>query len=98
MAEEPLSAQDAEAPQPELPSDRVADLVELVVCGLVDHPDDVTLEVTDSADGCLIEVRCAEEDAGKVIGRHGRAIKALRVLARALGSRVGVPIEVEVLG
>lgn len=92
MAEEPTNQ------ETELPSDRVADLVELVVCGLVDNPDDVTLEVTDSADGCLIEVRCAEEDAGKVIGRHGRAIKALRVLARALGSRVGVPVEVEVLG
>ena len=81
-----------------LPSDQVADLVELVVCGLVDDVDAVTLDVTDSAGGTLIEVSCAEADAGKVIGRRGRTIKAIRTIARALGQRVGTSVEVEVLG
>ena len=75
----------------ELPSDRVADLVEVIVCGLVDDPDAVSL------DGALIEIGCAEADTGKVIGRRGRTIHAIRTVARALGQRVGTQVQVEVL-
>lgn len=89
-----LSGTDSE----EMPSDKVADLVEYIVCGLVDDEDSVSLDVTDSESGALIEVSCSEEDAGRVIGRKGRTIKAIRTLARALGHRVGTEVEVEVLG
>ena len=82
----------------ELPSDKVADLVEYIVCGLVDDQDSVSLDVTDGVQGALIEVSCSEEDAGRVIGRKGRTIKAIRTLARALGQRVGTSVEVEVVG
>ena len=82
----------------ELPSDKVADLVEYIVCGLVDDQDSVSLDVTDGDQGALIEVSCSEEDAGRVIGRKGRTIKAIRTLARALGQRVGTSVEVEVVG
>ena len=82
----------------EMPSDGVADLVEYIVCGLVDNEDAVALDVTDREDGALIEVSCSEEDAGRVIGRKGRTIKAIRTLARALGQRVGTSVDVEVVG
>ena len=82
----------------ELPSDRVADLGEYIVCGLVDDEGAVSLDVTDGEEGALIEVSCSEEDAGRVIGRKGRTIKAIRTLARALGQRVGTAVEVEVVG
>lgn len=82
----------------EMPSDKVADLVEYIVCGLVDDEDAVSLDVTDSDSGSLIEVSCAEADAGRIIGRRGRTIKAIRTLARALGQRVGTSVEVEILG
>ncbi|MDO4428120.1 MAG: KH domain-containing protein [Atopobiaceae bacterium] len=82
----------------ELPSDRVADLVEYIVCGLVGDEAAVSLDVTDGDEGALIEVSCSEEDAGRVIGRKGRTIKAIRTLARALGQRVGTAVEVEVVG
>ncbi len=62
------------------------------------NEDAVSLDVTDSEGAALIEVSCAEEDAGRIIGRRGRTIKAIRTLARALGSRVGTSVEVEVLG
>lgn len=81
-----------------MPSDKVADLVEYIVCGLVDDQSAVTLDVTDAEESSLIEVRCAADDAGRVIGRKGRTIKAIRTLARALGSRVGCSVEVEVVG
>ncbi len=82
----------------EMPSDKVADLVEYIVCGLVSDDEAVSLDVTDGPEGALIEVSCAEQDAGRIIGRRGRTIKAIRTLARALGSRVGTSVEVEVLG
>lgn len=82
----------------ELPSDKVADLVEYIVCGLVDDQEAVSLDVTDSEGSSLIEVTCSEDDAGRVIGRRGRTIKAIRTLARALGQRVGTMVEVEVVG
>lgn len=87
-----------EPEEQELPSDRVADLVEYIVCGLVDDESAVSLDVTDGEEGALIEVSCSEEDAGRVIGRKGRTIKAIRTLARALGQRVGTSVEVEVIG
>ena len=82
----------------ELPSDKVADLVEYIVCGLVQDESAVSLDVTDNDEVALIEVSCAADDAGRIIGRRGRTIKAIRTLARALGSRVGTAVEVEVLG
>lgn len=82
----------------EMPSDKVADLVEYIVCGLVDDEDAVSLDVTDGDEGSLIEVSCAQSDAGRIIGRRGRTIKAIRTLARALGQRVGTSVEVEILG
>ena len=96
MDAETQVAADAQDAAEELPSDRIADLVELIVCGLVDDEDAVSLDVTDREDGTLIE--SAADDAGKVIGRHGRQIKAIRTIARALGQRVGSSVDVEVLG
>ena len=73
-------------------------MVEYIVCGLVDDEDAVSLDVTDGEEGSLIEVSCAQSDAGRIIGRRGRTIKAIRTLARALGQRVGTSVEVEILG
>mgnify|MGYP000544587057 FL=1 len=98
MADQADSLDQTMGSDEELPSDKVADLVEYIVCGLVNNEDAVSLDVTDSEGSALIEVSCDEEDAGRIIGRKGRTIKAIRTLARALGSRVGTSVEVEVLG
>ncbi len=82
----------------ELVSDRIADLVEYLVCSIVDDADGVSLEVSDGADSSTIEVTVAEGDVAKVIGRHGRTIKAIRTLARALAARLETSVEVEVMG
>ena len=82
----------------EMSSDRIADLVEYLVVSIVDDADSVSLEVIDGEDSSTIEVSVAEPDVAKVIGRHGRTIKAVRTLARALAARLGTSVEVEVLG
>ena len=45
----------------------------------------------------LVEIGINEEDAGKVIGRQGRVIKAIRTLAWAAASRAGERVEVELI-
>lgn len=82
----------------ELVSDRIADLVEYLVVNIVDDADGVSLEVIDGASSSTIEVTVAEDDVAKVIGRHGRTIKAIRTLARALAARLDTSVEVEVMG
>lgn len=79
-------------------SDRIADLVEYLVVSIVDDVDAVSLEVIDGDHASVIEITVAEADVAKVIGRHGRTIKAIRTLARALAARLGTSVEVEVLG
>ena len=82
----------------ELVSDRIADLVEYLVVNIVDDADGVSLEVIDGEGSSTIEVSVAEGDTAKVIGRHGRTIKAIRTLARALAARLDTNVEIEVLG
>ena len=76
----------------------IVGLVESVVRPLVDFPDDLDISASDAEDGSiLVEMRVNEEDAGKVIGRQGRVIKAIRTLARTAASRTGAHVEVELL-
>lgn len=76
----------------------IANLVEALVVPLVDDPDAVEITSTDTEEGALlVEISVADEDAGKVIGRQGRVIKALRTLCRAAGSRNGAAVEVEII-
>ena len=59
-------------------------LVRSIVLPLVEDKDAVSVTSTVGDDGAeLIEIRVAPDDAGKVIGRQGRVIKSIRVLARA---------------
>ena len=78
MTDEALDAtetDEVDASEEELPSDRVADLVEYLVSELADDPDAITIDVTDGPESSLIEVHVAEGDVGRIIGRHGRVSK-----------------------
>lgn len=76
----------------------IVGLVESVVRPLIEFEEDLEITASDSEDGAiLIEMRVNEEDAGKVIGRQGRVIKAIRTLARAAASRTNTHVEVELL-
>lgn len=76
----------------------IAGLVDAIVRPLVEFEDDLEIVASDAEDGSiLVEVRVNEEDAGKVIGRQGRVIKAIRTLARAAASRTNAHVEVELL-
>lgn len=72
-------------------------LIELLTRSLVDRPEVVDVRVTDSPHATVVEVQVAPEDVGKVIGRGGRVIRAIRTLARAAATRSGKRVSVEIL-
>jgi predicted RNA-binding protein YlqC (UPF0109 family) len=74
-----------------------ADLVEYVAKSLVDDPDAVRVEAVEGDDGTIIELRVAEADMGKVIGRNGSVAKALRTLLKVTAARTGDPVSLEIV-
>ena len=58
----------------------IEEALEHLVRGIVDHPDDVAVDLVSNRRGNRLEVRVHPEDLGRVIGRNGRTAKALRQL------------------
>ena len=61
------------------------ELVEFLVKNIVEKPRAVSVEEKVDSDGVKLSLSVAEEDMGKIIGKNGRVIKALRTLARVKG-------------
>jgi len=74
----------------------VRDVIVYLARALVDDPDRVTVEELPGARGVTYEVRAAPDDVGKLIGRGGRTVKALRKIVKAVAPE-GRRVEVEVL-
>jgi predicted RNA-binding protein YlqC (UPF0109 family) len=70
----------------------LAEALEHLVRGIVEHPDDVHVATRRHRHGKVLEVRVHPDDLGKVIGRGGRTAKALRAVMSALGGR-GVRVD-----
>ncbi len=63
-----------------MPEPEVADQLEELVRLLVDAPDEVEIFEVEEDDALVFEVEVAEDDVGKVIGRRGSTVRALRTL------------------
>ena len=63
------------------------DLLAYLAKGLVDRPEEVSVESFEEDDALVLELQVAEDDTGKVIGRSGRTITALRSVMRACGAK-----------
>lgn len=72
----------------------LADALEHLVSGIVDHPDDVRVNERNMRRGKLLEVRVNPDDLGRVIGRSGRTARALRQVMGALSTRGPVRVDV----
>ncbi len=74
----------------------VRDVIETVAKALADSPQRVAVTETEHRGTTLVEVTVAPPDVGKLIGRQGRTIQAMRTIASIAGERLGKRVTLEV--
>jgi predicted RNA-binding protein YlqC (UPF0109 family) len=75
----------------------LGNFVDYVVRALVDKPESVKIQVDKLENSTVIRINCAKEDMGKVIGKNGKTIMAIRSLVSGAGGRLGQKLSVEVV-
>ncbi len=73
------------------------ELVEYIARSLVDEPDQVEVAMIEGEKSTILELKVAEDDIGKVIGKHGRIAKAVRTILSASSSKSGKRFVLEIL-
>ena len=75
---------------------QLEDLVLVLARSLVDDPDRVEVSAAETDSRVDVELRVAPDDMGKIIGRQGRTIRAIRTVAKAASVKLGKRVSVEV--
>ena len=70
--------------------------VDYVVRSLVDSPDAVKVTTEDGANSVVIRIDCNKEDIGKIVGKRGKTIMAIRSLVRSAAGKMNKQVTVEV--
>ena len=73
------------------------DLIEYIAKSLVDHPDQVKIHEVTGETVTILELSVAEEDLGKVIGKHGRMLKSMRTILFAAGLKANKKTVLELI-
>jgi len=73
------------------------DLIEYIAKSLVDDPSAVSVNLVETDEATVIELRVAQDDIGKVIGKRGRIAKAIRTLLSAAATRGGKDVKLQIL-
>ena len=72
-------------------------IVEVIAKSLVDYPDEVNVTETENEKAIVLELRVAQSDMGKVIGKQGRIAKAIRSVVKAAASKEDKKVIVEIV-
>lgn len=73
------------------------EVLEIIAKSLVENPDEVTVSEIDKDGSLTLELRVADGDMGKVIGKQGRIAKAIRTVVKAAASREDKHVSVEIM-
>ncbi len=73
------------------------DLITLIAKALVDNPDQVNVTEVEGEKTTVIELRVAQTDLGKVIGKDGKTARAMRTILNAAGTKIGKRCVLEIL-
>lgn len=76
--------------------EKLVELATFIGRRLVDHPDELTIEARETGDHETLVVRVNPEDFGRVIGRQGRTVKALRTVVKYAAARQDARVTLEV--
>jgi predicted RNA-binding protein YlqC (UPF0109 family) len=72
-------------------------LIDYLARGLASEPEQVEVSEVPSGRLTLYEISVAEDDVGKIIGRQGKVIRAIRTLVKASATRHGTRVDVDVV-
>lgn len=73
------------------------DLVEFIVKKLVKKPDDVSVSSIESEEQIVLQLKVEKEDMGRIIGKNGKTIKAIRTIVNIASAKLGKKVNLEVL-
>ena len=96
-AVEAVEAAEGEDDELNIGQERVLELISYLVVNLVEHPDDVTVDIVRRQDRDVYQVRVNEADLGKVIGKGGQTAQAMRVLLTAVSAHTDQRIGLEIV-
>jgi hypothetical protein len=75
----------------------VGELVEFIAKSLVDYPEQVSVNEIEGSQSVIIELKVAQEDMGKIIGKQGRIAKAIRTVVKAAAIKDNKRVVVEII-
>ncbi len=75
----------------------MGELVEIIAKALVDNPEQVEVNEIEGTQSIIIELKVAEEDMGKIIGKQGRIAKAIRTVVKAAAIKDNKRVVVEII-
>ena len=90
-------ADGASAPEQPANFEGLQNFVRYMACSLVDNPEQVTLTTATKNDLTIIQIHCVKKDIGKIIGKSGKTISAIRTLVTGTSARVGRRVSVDVM-
>ena len=97
MTPEDATVEDQDDDLLNIGQERVLELISYLVVNLVEHPDDVTVDIVRRQDRDVYQVRVNEADLGKVIGKGGQTAQAMRVLLTAVSAHTDQRIGLEIV-
>lgn len=75
----------------------MGELVEYIAKSLVDNPEEVSVNEIEGSKSVIIELKVADEDMGKIIGKQGRIAKAIRTVVKAAAIKKNKRVVVEII-
>ena len=73
------------------------EVVELIAKALVEHPEEVSVTEIEGENSVTLELRVADGDMGKVIGKQGKIAKAIRTVVKAAASMENMHVTVDIV-
>ncbi len=93
----PAAPVDSASEELNLGQERVLEFISYIVVNLVEHPEDVTVDLVRRQGRDVYQVRVHQDDLGKVIGKGGQTARAMRVMLTAVSARTDQRIGLEIV-
>lgn len=92
-----VPADPSESDELNIGQEQVLELISYIVVNLVEHPDEVTVDIANRQGRDIYQVRVHQDDLGKVIGKGGQTARAMRVLLMAVSAKTNQRIGLEIV-